>query len=314
MGYPARIETTNIANLLTTRSRNSELWFVNNSRLETSILGYLAKYSERHSAEMYGFAVEGNHIQAVAHFPKGNRAAFMRDFNSSVARAIPRAVTRYPGGRFWARRYSAEYLLEDSDIERKFFYVVLQAVQDGLVDRIADYPGYNCFHDAVNGIIRTYETVNWKGYYDAKRWNPAVDIEEFTESHELRFKRLPGYEHLSQNEYKLMMYRKLEEYRVAAIEKRAKPCAGRAAVLHTKPGDRPLRTKTSTRTSHRPRVLAKDAALRRAGADWYFTIQYQYQLASKRYRSGELTTTFPPGTYKPPIFTINLTVAPISVE
>jgi len=314
MGYPARVETTNLANLLTTRSRNSELWFVNNVQLETAILGYLAKYSERSSADLYAFAIEGNHIQAVARFPKGNRAAFMRDLNSSVARNVPRQVMSYSGGRFWARRYSAEYLLENSDIEKKFFYVVLQAVQDGLVDNISDYPGYNCFHDAVNGVVRTYETVNWKGYYDAKRWDSSVSVDDFTETHELRFKRLPGYEHLSQNEYKLLMYRKLEEHRIAAIERRGKPCSGRAAILRTRPGEVPRHTKTSTRSSHRPRVLAGDTALRVAGADWYFTLQYQYQLASKRYRSGELDTAFPPGTYRPPIFTVNVTVAPLQVD
>ena len=140
MSYHPRIECQDVASFQTTRARNSELWFVNNPELEEAILGYAARYATRHEIKMYALAIEGNHIQKVAHFPKANRAHFMRDFNSAVARAVPRFQPNYPGAYFWERRYSAEYLPGDADIEDRFFYAVLQPVQDGLVDDIADYP------------------------------------------------------------------------------------------------------------------------------------------------------------------------------
>ena len=157
MGYHPRIESKTLCSFLTTRSRNSELWFVNNAALEEAILAFTARSSERYNVKLYALAIEGNHKQMLAKFPDGNRSNFMRDLNSSVARAIPRYTKEYPGGRFWGRRYSQEFVPGDEDIESRFFYTVLQPVQDGLVSKISEYPGYNCFHDAIYGIKRKFK-------------------------------------------------------------------------------------------------------------------------------------------------------------
>lgn len=106
MSYNPRIECQDVASFQTTRARNSELWFVNNHQLEEAILGYAALYSTRYEVKMYALAIEGNHIQKVAQFPKANRAHFMRDFNSAVARSVARYQSNYKGGTLWARRYS----------------------------------------------------------------------------------------------------------------------------------------------------------------------------------------------------------------
>ncbi len=81
MGYHPRIECKKITTFQTTRSRCSELWFVNNQTLEQEILGYAAKYAARYKVKLYTMAIEGNHIQFPTRFPKANWAHFMRDFN-----------------------------------------------------------------------------------------------------------------------------------------------------------------------------------------------------------------------------------------
>ena len=130
MSYHPRIECKDVASFQTTRSINSRLWLVNNDDLEEAILGYAARYATRYEVKIYALTIEGNHIQKVAIFPKANRAHFMRDFNSAVARAVARFQDNYPGGPLWARRYSAEYLVASPDIEDRFFYTVLQPVTD----------------------------------------------------------------------------------------------------------------------------------------------------------------------------------------
>ncbi len=70
---------------------------------------------------------------------------------------------------------------------------MLQPVQDGIVDDIKDYPGYNCFEDAISGVTRKYPVVDWKAYNDTRRWDPTVKIEEFTKLHDLHYERIPGY-------------------------------------------------------------------------------------------------------------------------
>lgn len=133
---------------------------MNNHRLERTILGYVAKFAARYSVKLYALSIEGNHIQGPALFPKGNRTSFMRDLNSAVARAVPRE-THHPGGRFWARRYSNEFLPGAEDIKEYFFSTVLQPVHDGLVSDIAHYPGYNCVKDAIWGRKKKFTVVRW---------------------------------------------------------------------------------------------------------------------------------------------------------
>ena len=303
MSYHPRIESDTIASFLTTRSRNSELWFVNNQELEHTILGFAAKYAKRYSVKLYALAIEGNHIQGAALFPNANRAPFMRDFNSSIARAIPRKVPTYPGGRFWARRYSNEFLPGSEDIEEWFFYTVLQPVQDGLVERISDYPGYNCFHDAVWGRKRKFKVVQWGAYHAALRRDSRVAIKDFTEVVELRYERVPGYEDLSQKEYAHMMQRKLEERRSAIVNKRGgKGFVGPELLKLTVPGAVPRSTKRSSATDHRPRILSVCPKRRAEYKVWYFSIYFEYQEASESYRSGELDVEFPGGTYRPYLF------------
>jgi hypothetical protein len=305
MSYHPRVECKDIASFQTTRTRNSELWFVNCPELENAILGYGARYSTRYEVKMYALGIQGNHNHQAAAFPNGNRAHFMRDFNSSVARAVARYQPDYPGGRLWGCRYSAEYLVGPRDIEDQFFYIVLQPVNDGLVDDIRDFPGYNCFEDAITGRNRQYKVIKWKEYNDAKRWDPTVSIDAFTEVCTLKYERLPGYEKLSQAEYAAVMRRKLKKRTAEVIRARhGKPALGATKLKQITPGARPKKTKTTGRRGHRARVLSKNKKRRSAGETWYFLIYFQYKEASKRYRAGERNVKFPDGTYKPPLFTV----------
>ena len=311
MGCHPRIETSDIATLGTSRSRNSELWLINNEVLEEAILGYVAKFADCYHVDIYGFGIEGNHIHSLAEFPRANRAHFYRDLNSSVARAVKRHVSSYRGGSFWARRYSSEFIPENNDIEDKFFYIVLQAVQDGLVDHPREYPGYNCFEDAVNGVSRRCTYVDWAGYNDRKRYCKNVDIKEYTHSVELKYKRLPGYEDMPKKEYVRLMRRKLEERRLEIISKRTKKApVGADALKRKRPGAVPYKTKTSGRYSHRPRVICSCPETREIHLAWYFGIYYSHKEASARYRAGELNVEFPPGTYRPPSFTCKVACRP----
>lgn len=304
MSYHPRIESKELASFLTTRSRNSRLWFINNKPLEVTILSFAAKYARRYGVKLYALAIEGNHIQGPAHFPKGNRASFMRDFNSSIARTVCRHTPEYEGGRFWGRRYSSEFLPGKEDIEEWFFYTVLQPVKDGLVERISDYPGYNCFHDAIWGIKRKFKVVRWKEFNAARKRCESASIKDYTEIVTLEYERLPGYEHLTQREYAKLMLKKLEERRLAIVKERyAKKLgfAGQAALLQTPRGAPPRSTKRSSLNSHRPRVLSICNKRRAECKDWYFRIYFEYKEASKRYRSGERSAIFPDGTYRPHI-------------
>ena len=226
----------------------------------------------------------------------------MRDLNSSTARAVPRYTPHYPGGKLWARRYSNEFLPAAEDLEEYFFYIALQAVQDGLVEKISEQPGYNFFHDAVWGIKRQKKVMNWSAYYEAKRSNSKVNTKDYLTENTLEYKRLPGYEELTQRQYATLMYKKLEQRRVELVRSRyrsGKGFAGKATLLKKVQGSTPYKTKKSTADSHRPRVLCVCPKRRAQALNWYFSIYYEYKTASKLYSEGCLEVEFPPGTYRP---------------
>ena len=235
-------------------------------------------------------------------FPEGNRSHYMRDFNSSVAKAVQRYTPHYKGGPLWARRYSSEFLPGKEDIEEYFFYTVLQPIKDGLVEKLSQYPGYNCFDDAVYGIKRAYKVVQWGAYHAAKRYNPTISIKSFIEIVYLQYTRLPGYEHLNQKEYAKLMYQKLERRRLEIVHERKKlglGFTGTKALLSTLSGSLPKNTRTSDRFTHRPRVLSVCPYRYAECQAWYFEVYFQYKEASIKYRKGDLTTLFPEGTFRP---------------
>ena len=305
MGCHPRFYRPDLGVFHTTRTRNCELWFVNNPVLDETILAEAARCKERYNCKLYALAIEGDHIQMPAQFPNGHQSDFMRDFNSYVANSVKRLVKNYPGGGLFARRFSGEFLPTDTDIERKFFYTVLQPVQDGLVSKISDFPGYNCFHDAVWGITRKFTFVDWTRFNSDKRWKRGIRIKDYTHEVTLKYDRLPGYEHLTQREYALLMSKKLEEYRIAAIKKREAEgtfgFAGKEYLKSVVPGTRAKNPKLSSRNSFRPRVISVDPIQREEIEAWYFETYFEYKRASRRYRRGDLSAVFPPGTNKPPV-------------
>ena len=302
MGRHPRIETPDKCNFITIRTRNSELWFVNNKILHERFCAYLAKYQEKYKVIIYAFVIQGNHYHLLARFPKGNRALFMRDLNSMLARLTKIYVPSYPGGTLWGGRYSPEVVPEAIDIEDRFFYCALQAVNSGLAVKPSDYPSYNSWGDAVWGREKTYKVLNLEGYNAAQRKNPRARRQDFISTHTLKYSRLPGYGKMPKSEYVRTLHKELEVRRSAKVKERQAnklEFCSPETLRQTRPGARPRKTKTSTRTSHRPRVLTRSAEARAEFLKWYFSIIDAYRKASKRYREGKFNVEFPPGTYRP---------------
>lgn len=319
MSYHPRFESPTRASFVTSRTRRQRLWFANNAPVEEHTLATLAKLSERYRATLYAFALEGTHHHMAGRFPLLNRADFMRDLNSSIARAVARLTPNYPGGPLWHRRYSVEYLWDDSDIEAQFFYTVLQPVKDGLVPKLSEYPFYNCFYDAVRGIKRKFKLVNWARYNEARRYKNDVCIRDYEEVYTLAYDRLPGYDHLTQREYRLLMEEKLEKYRVEIIKKRVAAgklhFIGRERLLTMRPGEEldVEDVEEVTRKTFRPRMIARGEGQFAPAIEWYFELYLSYKHASRRYRAGDLLVEFPFGTYRPTAPPIHIPQGPYSV-
>ncbi len=302
---PLRVECADYWSLITSRTINSRLWFVNNPKLENHCLTHLARYQEKYGVDLYSYCLMGNHHHEVALFPNLNRSHFYRDLNARIAEGVRHFVDGFEGGPVFERRYSEQALPLPQDVESYFLYSSLQAVEHGLSEFPDEYPGYNSFHDAINGRKRILRWVDWATYRDRKRFNKKLKPEDFTTEHVLEFKRLPGYEHLTQRQYKKLMLKKREELRVELVKERKAKGLGfltREQLLNTVPGSLPKTTKKSKRDSKRPLVLTQCPEAKKRFLEWYFSIYQAYKVAVKLYRLGKLDVKFPAGTYRPPVF------------
>lgn len=297
-----RVETPEITDLITARTVNSALWFINNAKLQERMLAYLAKYSAKHGVILYAFVIQGNHYHLIARFPRGNRAAFEQDFNAIIPALVRKYVSSYPGGPFWGAPYVEQALSLAQDIKRRFFYCALQAPASGLAERISDYHSYNSFSDAASGITRWFKVVRWSEYNEKRRYNDKVTIAEFTDRFALTFQRIPGFEDMSKRDYCRMLHNELETRRVEIVNARKAEGKGYPSpekLQQMEPGSLPRSTKKSTRNSYRPRVISESREAREQFLEFYFGVVRAYREASRRYRNGELNVEFPPGTYKP---------------
>ena len=308
MPHHPRIECSNLVNFTTSRTARNEIWFNCNAELEEAVLGHLAQCAERYQVKLYAFAMEGTHKHELALFPECNRASFFRDFNCAVSRTVTRFQNKFKGGALWGRRYANEFIPLPGNVEDKFFYTVLQPVQDGLVESIDQYPGYNCFYDAVNGVTKSFPIVDWARFNSDKRWKENITVEEYTKEYELTYERLPGYEKLSQAEYATLMTKKLKERTAELVSARiesGKGFLGAGKLLAVKAGSKAKNPKVSTRWSFRPRFHCSCPETRAAYYKWYFAMLDDFYEASHCYRNEpDEEANFPPGMYKPPNFTL----------
>ena len=156
-------------------------------------------------------------------------------------------------------------------------------------------PGITAFTMRYGAKRGDANTFRWEDYNRAKRRNKNVSIAEFTDYYELKYERLPGYEHLTQKEYARLMNEKLEKRRARIVNARkaaGKGFVGRTALMALKPGKRAKNPKKSQRNSHRPRILSKDPGRRKDGLAWYFDKYRRYKKASKKFRLGEVEVEF----------------------
>ncbi|MCC6933797.1 MAG: transposase [Deltaproteobacteria bacterium] len=305
---PLRIEDSSVASFCTSRCVNSLLWFVNNSRVEERMLGYLAMYQQKYSVIIYAYKVMGNHVHLGARFPLRNRSEFMRDLNARTAEGVRYYVDEFEGGQLFGCRYSEQGLVESEDIEDKVFYCALQPVHHGLCRRISEHPQYNSFYDAISGITREYPVVDWAAYNKKRRSDPDVSIEEFTSYYPLIFSRPEEFQEMSQNDYKKKMLEKLEQRRVEIIAKKMEQGfiypEDVSYLKELNPGTKPRTTKKSGRHDKRPRFFCKNPIKKLVKEIELFNIYCHYKFASSAYMRGDERVKFPDYTYKPPGFLV----------
>ena len=288
---------------ITSRTIMSRLWFKLDPKLCNFFEAALARYQEIYQVEIFAFCLLGNHYHLLARFPKANRALFERDFNSIIARALPRLVSGFEGGKLWARPYRFQLVPNDEDIQHWFLYTLLNPVSSGISTDPTDLGRPNALSIIREGGSRVCRWFNHTAYKNAKRKNPTVDKERYYTNHTLRIMRLPEMAELSDAQYLKSIEDIVGEKRHEIIRKRISDGFGfldKKKITSQKAGIKPLHTKTSTRESHNPLVLCLCIKTRKKLIQIYLEIADRYKIASYKFRNRIKNFTFPPNTYMPP--------------
>ena len=300
-----RIESPEETYLITTRTMESRLWFVNNSTLHERICAFLARYREMYQIKLHAFVIMGNHYHLVARFPRRNRKAFMSSFNGMIAKLVASHTLAFTQGKLWGRRYSAQCLPNPEDIERAVLYCALNPVSSGLVAHPNDYKTYNSFFHAAHHQEREHSIFLRENYTKAvRRRTSPVHPAEFTVTHTLSYDRIPGFEGLTNAQYTAHLLRRHSEQHNLILNSRKEKGLGfppQTSLKTIPPGTIPRHTNTTPRDGHHPIVISNCPAARRAYINHYIDCRARYIIASTRYRSGELSVEFPPGMHKPPV-------------
>lgn len=305
MSQPLRVDyPEGMTSFITRRIRNSQLVYVNNQPLESRVLGSLGKYLDKYEATIYAFTIFGSHDHPMMSFKPGTKSKFYRDFGARTAEAIKKYVPNFGTGAAFERRPSEQAITADKESQLdRLMYTVLQPIKAGRCKNLSDYSGFNSFKYILSGKPLITKFFNGAEYAKAKRRDKKVDPSKFIELYPIVFKRLPGYEHLSQKEYRKLLLKEYEKRRLAIIkefDEKGYKWPSVESLKRTKSSDKAKNPKRSDRHSKRPLVLSLCMEAKEAFLDWYFDQVAKYKKASSAYLGGDSSVVFPVGTCKPP--------------
>jgi hypothetical protein len=103
----------------------------------------------------------------------------MQRLQSNIAVKVGRLVGWR--GRFFARRYSAEPIVDEGAQVERLNYILRHGVKEGLVSRCQQWPGLSCAQALLGGRASVHQWRDW-----TRRWKMEVDedvnVDRFSET------------------------------------------------------------------------------------------------------------------------------------
>jgi len=257
--------------------------------------GVLARSVRIHGVELFAFSVVSNHIHLVVRAPRANLPGFMQYLLTNVSKKVGRLVGWR--GSFWGRRYSAEPILDENALLERVRYVLSHGVKEGLVRRCRDWPGLSCLPLLLDGEPRSFRWFDWarRSSGNAQRVARPLLDNRWAEPEELRLTPLPHPALHSRQALRAFL-----ERAIRAIEEQGsrqfRTVLGRAGVLRQRPHARPA---AAPKRKPRPPCHTTIRELLEAFRERYRKFVEMFHRASVRWRSGDLTASFPEAAIKP---------------
>lgn len=288
MGTALRDKDPSLYHLITTRTEQQSYFLRPSKDVNKIIGGIIARYQEKFQIEICAYTVMSNHPHVLAKAPLGNIDEFMENVNREIARRINYKLGRR--GKFWSRRYRAQAVTTDKDLEEALLYIVTNPVKHGAARHPSRWRGLCSYWQNLTGEKKNFSF----HHYSEKEEHKKVTW------HDLIVSPLPALKGLSGKELKKYLHEKLEVRTNELIAEREAKGQGFMAddqVCELDPFSGPRRS------NHTPagNCYSKDPAVIREFRRVERERRKSYALASMRYRLGELTVHFPIFTFKPPL-------------
>lgn len=224
-------------------------------------------------------------------------ARFMGYVNSNLARKIGRLL--HWRDKFWSRRYQAIVISSEAAAQtERLKYVLAHGVKEGLVEKVADWPGVHCAQALMTG-----ETV--QGYwfdgtqeYAARRRGEKFDPMRYATRETLVLSPLPCWKHLPEEQRRKLVADLIAEIELEAAAHRQRTGSqvmGASAVQGQHPFDHPKRSKSSPA----PLFHAASKGVRLELYAMYGWFVATFREAAEKLRAGDRMARFPAGSFPP---------------
>lgn len=297
MSYPVRQFDPETIFFITSRTIQSRFLMAPSVKTNDLIGGILARAVRQCRVELFAYVFTSNHFHAMVRAPSAvAMSKFMQRLQSNIAVKVGRLVGWR--GRFFARRYSAEPIVDEAAQVERLRYILAHGVKEGLVSRSQDWPGLSCVHALLeDGKASVHAWRNW-----TLRWKIAADddvgVDRFSsacpsETEVLELAPLPCWVTFTSRQRSRFVAQLVGDIdgptpRPAAVEKND--------ISEQDPLGGPMKTKRSPR----PKAHASTKALWIQAVRRYADFRAAFQRASREWLSGAFNVEFPLHSFRPP--------------
>jgi REP element-mobilizing transposase RayT len=257
--------------------------------------GVLAKAVARYDVSLYGYVFASNHVHLLVGVSNATLSAFMQYLLGNLARKIGRLVGWT--GALWERRFSAETVLDDGAMVGRLKYILAHGVKEGLVRKVADWPGLSCLEQLLGTPRRAFRWFHWKMRWEKGKLvegGESLLSEKWAEEVHLELATFPLWRRCSPA-------RRAELVRAMVGDIEAEGTQRGGAIMGSRAiqAQHPHRRPKGAKRSPRPLCHATLRVTRMAFLDAYRSFVAAYRSASARFRKGDRAAVFPRLAFPP---------------
>ncbi len=285
------------------RCTNGTFLLAPSAELRENLLGIIGRAQRLTGTRIYLPDYQVNHYHMLIGVrDAGQMAEFM--YHVQHKTSVELRILRGWKGPKWETPYKPSCPGRDpEDLARRFRYVLAQGCAAGLVSSPRKWPGVSAGGALWDGRLELHgKWIDRTALRRAKRTRAGrrLTAEDFKVEETVFLSKLPGFDHLSDEEYcgwVRQMIVEIEEKTRARHEREGTRPQGQWKLSRLSP----FRTPKAMTLGPRPRVIARNPEERArllAAFDWVFRA---HRRARDRQRAGDLEAQFPEGTFPSPL-------------